>query len=178
MTVTITYTIPGVPLLDQLHSLTSDGGPDENERYNCVFTCNAALATAYLHRPFNGDQIKDMDNNYGQGYIGGAAEFYLVDTMRSLGITVTALKSDTQQGLVDILHREIAAGQDIVALEAQLAAALTHVAQLEQQLQNQPAPVPTPVETPPDPKAVEALAAVMELAKALKLVAGSSQAAA
>jgi hypothetical protein len=345
MTVTITYTIPGVPLLDQLHSLTSDGGPDENARYNCVFTCNAALATAYLHRPFNGDQIKDMDNNYGQGYIGGASEFYLVDTMRSLGITMTALTSATQQGLVDILHREIAAGhpcivtmpsqwnsavenagsawnprtyggprhaglacgygqdgsgqrairvmnpwggfwhdgddgywaarllegevwvatmtipqgwkddgktlvapngvpvvrgfrewvmahswdanntplkaeqaiqsgsiepgnatmgpgsrqdfrftslgwttrtgvyeiavgQDIVALEAQLAAALTHVTQLEQQLQNQPAPVPTPVETPPDPKAVEALAAVMELAKALKLVAGSSQAAA
>jgi len=173
MSVTINYTIPGVPLLNQLNESTSDGGPDENERYNCVFTCNAALATAYLHRPFNGDQIKDMDSTYSQGYIGGAAEFYLVDTMRSLGITMTALKSDTQQGLVDILHREIAVGQDIVALEAQLAAALTHVTQLEQQLQNQPAPVPppTPVETPPDPKAVEALAAMLELAKALKLVA-------
>jgi cell division protein FtsB len=64
---------------------------------------------------------------------------------------------------------EIAVGQDIVALEAQLAASLAHVSALEaqvQQLQNQPAPVVTP----PDPKAVEALNAVMELAKALKLV--------
>jgi hypothetical protein len=63
-------------------------------------------------------------------------------------------------------------GQDIRALEQQLAAANAHVAQLEaqvQQLANQPAPVP--VQTPPDPKAVEALAAIRELAKALKLVA-------
>jgi hypothetical protein len=62
---------------------------------------------------------------------------------------------------------EIAVGQDIVALEAHLAASLAHVSALEaqvQQLQNQPAP------PPPDPKAVEALAAMMELAKALKLV--------
>jgi hypothetical protein len=59
-------------------------------------------------------------------------------------------------------------GQDICALEQQLAAANAHVAQLEQQIKNQPAPVP--VQTPPDPKAVEALAAMVELAKALKLV--------
>jgi hypothetical protein len=32
-------------------------------------------------------------------------------------------------------------------------------------------PAPAPVQTPPDPKAVEALNAMMELAKALKLVA-------
>jgi hypothetical protein len=60
-------------------------------------------------------------------------------------------------------------GQDIRALEQQLAAANAHVTQLEQQLANQPAPAP--VETPPDPKAVEALHALIELAKALKLVA-------
>jgi hypothetical protein len=59
-------------------------------------------------------------------------------------------------------------GQDIRALEQQLAAANALVAQLEQELQNQPAPVP--VETPPDPKATEALAALLELAKALTLV--------
>ena len=61
--------------------------------------------------------------------------------------------------------------QDIRALEQQLAAANAHVAQLEQQIKNQPAPMPVPVTTPPDPRAVEALNAVMELAKALKLVA-------
>jgi hypothetical protein len=49
-----------------------------------------------------------------------------------------------------------------------------HVTQLEQQIANTaPPPVPAPVETPPapqDPKAVEALNAVMELARALKLL--------
>jgi hypothetical protein len=62
-------------------------------------------------------------------------------------------------------------GQDILALETQLAAAQEHVSALEEQvkqLQNQPAPVP--VVTPPDPKSVEALAALVELAKALKLL--------
>lgn len=68
----------------------------------------------------------------------------------------------------------IAVGQDILALETQLAAALQHVSALEAQvtqLQHQPAPVPvvTPPD-PPDPKAVEALAALVELAKALTLV--------
>ena len=60
-------------------------------------------------------------------------------------------------------------GQDVQALSYQLAAANQHVAQLEaqvrelqQQLQQQ---------TPPDPKAAESLAALVELAKALRLVA-------
>ena len=55
------------------------------------------------------------------------------------------------------------------ALESQLAAANAHIAQLEaqvKQLQDQP-----PMSAPPDPKAVESLAALVELAKALKLVA-------
>ncbi len=58
-------------------------------------------------------------------------------------------------------------GQDIQALTHQLAAALAHVSQLEAQVANQPAPVSAPLV---DPKATEALAALMELAKALKLV--------
>jgi hypothetical protein len=58
-------------------------------------------------------------------------------------------------------------GQDIRALTAQLAAANAHVAQLEVQLASTPAPAPPPA----DPKATEALAALVELAKALKLIA-------
>ena len=104
---TITYMIPGVPLLDQRNEATSDGQPDENARDNCVFTSNAALATALLGKPFNGDQIKDMDNNYGQGYVGFASEANLVDTMAKLGITMTRVKHETQQELVDDLHWQI-----------------------------------------------------------------------
>lgn len=46
----------------------------------------------------------------------------------------------------------------------------SHIADLEQQLANQPVPVPVTT-PPPDPKATEALAALVELAKALSLVA-------
>jgi len=57
--------------------------------------------------------------------------------------------------------------REFFALEQQLAAANARVAQLEAQLKIQPAPI----STPPDPKATEALAALVELAKALTLVA-------
>ena len=53
-------------------------------------------------------------------------------------------------------------GQDVQALSHQLAAANQHVAQLEAQLKQA---------APPDPKAAESLAALVELAKALRLVA-------
>jgi hypothetical protein len=58
-------------------------------------------------------------------------------------------------------------GQDIQALGRQLAAANQHTGQLEaqvQQLQQQTPP------DPPDPKAAESLAALVELAKALRLI--------
>lgn len=58
-------------------------------------------------------------------------------------------------------------GQDILALSHQLAAALAHVMQLEAQIAASPTP---PATTPPDPNATEALAALIELGKALKLV--------
>src|SRR5690242_20227980 len=90
---TITYTIPGVPRLNQLNE-------KENARMDCVFDANAALATAYLGRPFTGTQIKDMDNNYGTGYVGGASEKNLVDTMARLGIQTTAVAHPTQSELV------------------------------------------------------------------------------
>jgi hypothetical protein len=59
-------------------------------------------------------------------------------------------------------------GQDVQALSHQLAAANQHISQLEaqvQQLQQQ-----LQQQTPPDPKATESLAALVELAKALRLV--------
>lgn len=50
-----------------------------------------------------------------------------------------------------------------------MVAQVTHLEQFLADAQK-PQPVPVPVVTPPDPKAVEALNAVMELGKALKLV--------
>ena len=97
---TITYTIPGVPLLNQLKE-------ESNPTYDCVFESNAALATAYLRKPFTGTQIKAMDSDYGPSYTGGASEAKLVDTMAKLGIKVTRIAEPTQQALLDALHYQI-----------------------------------------------------------------------
>ena len=58
-------------------------------------------------------------------------------------------------------------GQDVQALSHQFAAANAHVAQLEAQMQQLQAQQSQ--QTPPDPKALEAFAALVELAKALRL---------
>lgn len=104
---TITFTIPGVPLLDQLKEAS-------NPRDDCVFTTDAALATGLLKRPFTGTQIKAMDNNYGPQYTGFASQANLLDTMAKLGVSVARLAEPTQAGLVAALHREIAAGHPCV----------------------------------------------------------------
>lgn len=100
MAIRITYQIPGVPLLDQRKEAS-------NPTYDCVFESNAAMATAYLGKPFTGTQIKAMDSNYGPGYTGGADEQFLVDTMAKLGIKVAAVQHDTQEELVDELQWQI-----------------------------------------------------------------------
>jgi hypothetical protein len=110
----ITYTIPGVPLLNQLKEGTSDGKPDENARDNCVFASNAALATAYLHRAFNGDQLKDSNPHYGQGYVGFASEAFMVAQMLGLGIRIERAAASTQAGLIEIIHREVSAGHGVI----------------------------------------------------------------
>jgi hypothetical protein len=98
--VSITYTIPEVPRLNQLHE-------ESNPTYDCVFESNAAMATAYLHKPFTGTEIKAMDSDYGPGYTGGASEARLVDTMARLGIRVTRIAEPTQEQLLDALHWQI-----------------------------------------------------------------------
>lgn len=104
---TITYTIPGVPRLNQLLEAS-------NPRMDCVFTSNAALATAYLHKPFTGTQIKALDtDDYGPNYTGGASERLLLDTMARLGITVTRQTSGTQGGLVSLIRQAVIHGRGV-----------------------------------------------------------------
>ena len=117
---TITYTIPGVPLLNQLEEAS-------NPTYDCVFESNAALATAYLHKPFTGTQIKAMDSdNYGPNYTGGASEAKLVDTMARLGVKVARVAHPTQQELIDELHWHIPKGHGcIITMPSQWNSAVT-----------------------------------------------------
>ena len=117
----ITYTIPGVPLLNQLKE-------ESNPTYDCVFESNAAMATAYLHRPYTGTEIKAMDtDDYGPNYTGGASEAKLVDTMARLGIKVARVAHDTQQGLIDELHHHIPQGHGcIITMPSQWNSAVTN----------------------------------------------------
>lgn len=121
MTTTITYTIPGVPRLNQLSEAS-------NPRMDCVFTSNAALATAYLKKPYTGTQLKAMDtDDYGPHYTGGASEAKLLDTMARLGITVTRVPSATQFGLIHTIHLEVSRGHGvIVTMPSQWNSAVTN----------------------------------------------------
>lgn len=121
MTLDITYTIPGVPLLNQLKE-------ESNPTYDCVFESNAALATAYLKKPFTGTQIKAMDPVYGPNYTGGADERDLVATMAKLGITVVPVAKPTQQELIDELHWQIEHYQHacIITMPSQWNSAVTN----------------------------------------------------
>ena len=104
----ITYTIPGVPLLNQLAEAS-------NPRMDCVFTSNAALATAYLHKPYTGTQLKALDtDDYGPTYTGGASEAKLLDTMTRLGIRVARVSHPTQQGLIDEIHWHVKQGHGVI----------------------------------------------------------------
>ncbi len=96
----ITYTIPGLPLLNQLAEAS-------NPNDDCVFTSNAAIATAYTGTRYTGTQLKAMDSDYGPTYVGFASEAKLVDTMARLGVKMVQVSHPTQQLLLDELHWQI-----------------------------------------------------------------------
>ena len=96
----ITYTIPGLPLLNQLVEAS-------NPRDDCVFTSCAALVNTLTGSHYTGSQIKAMDNNYGPNYTGFASAANLVDTLAKLGVKLAAINEPTQQRLIDLLHWQI-----------------------------------------------------------------------
>ena len=98
----ITYTIPGLPLLNQLVEAS-------NPRDDCVFTSSAAIATwrSGGSPRYSGTQLKAMDNNYGPSYVGFASAANLVDTLAKLGVKLAAINEPTQQRLIDLLHWQI-----------------------------------------------------------------------
>lgn len=67
--------VTGIPELNQLNEPTQDGAADENNRDNCVFTCDAMLSRFY-HPELNadGDAVKDSIPAYGQGYVGFSSQ--------------------------------------------------------------------------------------------------------
>ena len=96
----ITFTIPGVQLLNQLVE-------SSNPRDDCVFTSCAALVNALTGSHYTGSQIKAMDNNYGPSYVGFASAANLVDTLAKLGVKLARVPQPTQRLLLDELHWQI-----------------------------------------------------------------------
>src|SRR5258708_7760890 len=108
----ITYTLPNFPQINQLHEPTSDGMPDENASWNCV---PASIADALIYltgKPFTGDGLKDAV--YGQGYQGAQAAARYVDECATQGVRLAAVQG-TPAALVARLHTEVAAGHPVLA---------------------------------------------------------------
>lgn len=108
---TITYTIPGATLLDQLNEPTMDGMPDENANDNCVAASIAEALHILTGQTFDGDELKDAV--YGAGYVGFQSAARYVQYCQDHGVTLTA-HNDTQAGLVATIHAEVSAGHPVV----------------------------------------------------------------
>lgn len=100
----ITYTIPGMALLNQRVEVS-------NANDDCVFTSCAAIVRALTsNKTITGSQIKAADNNYGAKYTGFASAANLVDTLYRLGVTMSRQGNSTQSGLVTLLRARISGG--------------------------------------------------------------------
>ena len=107
----ITYTLPGFPQINQLHEATSDGQPDENAGWNCVPASIADALGFLTGRQYNGDELKDAV--YGQGYRGAQAPAAYVAYSARQGVALAAYDGTPAQ-LVARIHAEIAAGHPVI----------------------------------------------------------------
>ena len=116
----ITYTIPGMALLNQRLEVS-------NANDDCVFTSCAAIVRALTgNRTITGSQIKAADNNYGATYTGFASAANLVDTLYRLGVTMSRQGNSTQAGLVTLLRARISGGHPcLVTMPSQWNSATT-----------------------------------------------------
>lgn len=108
---TITYTIPGATLLDQLNEGTMDGQIDENANDNCVAASLAEALHILTGRTFDGDELKDAV--YGQGYVGTQSAARYVSYCANQGVSLTAY-SALQAGLVVAIHEQVSAGHPVL----------------------------------------------------------------
>jgi hypothetical protein len=108
---TITYTIPGATLLNQLSEPTLDGMPDENANDNCVAASLAEGLHILAQRAFDGDELKDAV--YGQGWTGTQSASRYVAYCAQQGVALSA-HSDTQAGLIATIHSEVSAGHPVI----------------------------------------------------------------
>ena len=108
----ITNTLPGFPLVSQLHEPTADGYPDENARWNCVPASLAAGLMYLLKRPFDGDELKDVV--YGQGYTGAQSAAQYVAYCRALSVALLPYDNPSGWSLTSHIHSELLAGRPVL----------------------------------------------------------------
>ncbi len=97
------------PLVNQLDEPTSDGQEDENSNNNCVVACIASALCYFTGRPFNGDEIKDANPAYGQGYEGMMDAANFQDYCSQYHVTMQQI-SDSPAALVAAAHQQLQAG--------------------------------------------------------------------
>lgn len=108
---TITYTIPGATLLDQLIEGTMDGQPDENANDNCVAASLAEALRILTGKTFDGDELKDAV--YGQGWVGFQSAARYVAYCANQGVSLIAYNA-SQAGLVAAIHEQVSAGHPVL----------------------------------------------------------------
>ena len=108
---TITYTIPGATLLDQLNPATLDGLPNNDANDNCVGTSVAEGLHIETSKTYDGDEVKDAV--YGANYVGTESAARYVSYCAAQGVSLTP-HNDTQVGLVAFIRAEVAAGHPVI----------------------------------------------------------------
>lgn len=108
----ITYTLPGFPLLSQLHEPTTDGYPDENARWNCVPASLAAGLMYLTGKQFDGDALKDA--TYGQNYQGAQAARAYTGYCARQGVALAPFDSADRGALVSRIHADLLRGHPVV----------------------------------------------------------------
>lgn len=110
----IDFQLP-VPLLDQLHDITTDGFPAENADMDCVPTSIAAGLMGLLPgRTFDGDGVLDAVPAYGEGYTGGTAAINYVAFCGSLGVSLSPVDASNSDTLVADVHTLLHQGKPVL----------------------------------------------------------------
>jgi hypothetical protein len=107
----ITYTIPGATLLDQLNPATLDGLPNNDANDNCVGTSVAEGLHIETSKTYDGDEVKDAA--YDPNYVGTESAARYVSYCAAQGVQLHAINA-SQAGLIAEIHSQVSAGHPVL----------------------------------------------------------------
>jgi hypothetical protein len=98
------------PLVDQLNEPTSDGGPDESARSNCVPAClSSCLMAFHPGQQYNGDELRDAV--YGEGNTGATDPAHYAGYLSAHGVALAQIDHPDGQSLVSAIVDALRRGE-------------------------------------------------------------------